>query len=140
MTDAEATAQPGATLAGRLAWLREKFPNPETGRPYEVREISKATGISLSALYKIVNGESPNPGWQHLRALAAFFKVPLDAFDDSAHGEEIRAQLARLVELRELREQGVSSLSLRGLTTTQAERIRGVVDDLRRSNTGHHEE
>ncbi|MCI2417376.1 helix-turn-helix transcriptional regulator [Saccharopolyspora sp. K220] len=121
-------------MAERLAWLRENFPDPETGQPYEVKVMSAATGISLSQLYKILSGESPNPGWQHLKALAAFFKVPLDAFDDGEHGEKIRAQLATLVELRALKEGGVESVSLRGLTPAQADRIRGVVEDLRRSN------
>ncbi|WP_242181530.1 helix-turn-helix domain-containing protein [Saccharopolyspora soli] len=127
-------ADPGSALAERLAWLRENFPDPETGQPYEVKVMSAATGISLSQLYKILSGESPNPGWQHLKALAAFFKVPLDAFDDGEHGEKIRAQLATLVELRALKEGGVESVSLRGLTPAQADRIRGVVEDLRRSN------
>ncbi|MER7077457.1 Transcriptional regulator, contains XRE-family HTH domain [Saccharopolyspora kobensis] len=126
---------PGAALAERLAWLRESFPNPETGRPYEVKAIAASTGISLSQLYKILSGESPNPGWQHLKALAGFFGVPLDTFDDGEHGEKIRTQLAALVELRSLKEGGVEAVSLRGLTPAQADRIRGVVEDLRRSNT-----
>ncbi|MEU6270739.1 helix-turn-helix domain-containing protein [Saccharopolyspora shandongensis] len=127
-------ADPGAALAERLAWLRESFPSPETGKPYDVKTIAAATGMSISQLYKILSGESPNPGWQHLKALAAFFGVPLDTFDNSEHGEKIRAQLATLVELRALKEEGVESVSLRGLTVAQADRIRGVVEDLRRSN------
>lgn len=132
-------ADPGSALAARLAWLRESFPNPETGKPYEVKTIATATGMSVSQLYKILSGESPNPGWQHLKALAAFFRVPLDTFDDGEHGEKIRAQLDTLVELRALKAEGVESVSLRGLTSAQADRIRGVVDDLRRSNTGQDE-
>ncbi|GAA4614728.1 helix-turn-helix domain-containing protein [Saccharopolyspora hordei] len=129
----------GAALAERLAWLRENFPNPETGKPYEVKAIAATTGISVSQLYKILSGESPNPGWQHLKALAGFFGVPLDTFADTEHGEKVRSQLATLVELRGLKEDGVESVSLRGLTPAQADRIRGVVEDLRRSNTtsGH---
>ncbi|MEU5852585.1 helix-turn-helix domain-containing protein [Saccharopolyspora shandongensis] len=127
-------ADPGAALAERLAWLRESFPSPETGKPYDVKTIAAATGMSISQLYKILSGESPNPGWQHLKALAAFFGVPLDTFANGEHGEKIRAQLATLVELRALKEEGVESVSLRGLTVAQADRIRGVVEDLRRSN------
>lgn len=130
----------GDALAERLAWLRENFPDPDTGKPREIREISTATGISLSQLYKILSGESPNPGWQHLRALAEFFGVPLDAFNSGDHGDEVRAQLATLVELRELRDSGVESISLRGLTQAQADRIRGVVEDLRASNTVRRDE
>lgn len=130
----------GNTLAERLAWLRRSFPDPETGRPYEVKTISSETGISPSQLYKILSGESPNPGWQHLRALAAFFRVPLDTFDSGEHGDSVRAQLATLVELRELKESGVESLSLRGLTPAQAERIRGVVADLRDSNAASNDD
>lgn len=130
----------GNTLAERLAWLRENFPDPDTGKPREVKEIAEATGISVSALYKILSGDSPNPGWQNLKALAGFFKVPLDAFGDTEDGEKIRAQLATLVELRSLKGEGMNAVSLRGLTRAQADRIRGVVEDLRRSNAAGDDE
>ena len=56
-------------------------------KPHTLREVSAATGISLPALSQLRSGKITNPQLSTLRALCAFFDVPLRYFDTTSREE-----------------------------------------------------
>lgn len=54
--------------------------HPE-GRPYTLREVSDAIGISLPTIGQVRSGRIQNPQLHTLRALASFFGVSLRYFE-----------------------------------------------------------
>lgn len=67
-------------LAKQLQILFEMITD-EAGQPYTLKAVSQATGVSLPTLSQLKNGKITNPQLNTLRAICAFFEIPLRYFD-----------------------------------------------------------
>ncbi len=76
--------QPPGTpsFAERLDELFRTARNPATGKPYSVRHVATACGISHTHLNKLRSGSASDPRRSEMEALARFFGVPLSHFTD----------------------------------------------------------
>ncbi|HEX2619338.1 MAG TPA: helix-turn-helix transcriptional regulator [Phototrophicaceae bacterium] len=68
------------TVAEQLRILFDEI-KPSDNRPYTLKDVSQATGISLPTLSQLRNGKITNPQLSTLRAICHFFRVPLTYFD-----------------------------------------------------------
>jgi transcriptional regulator with XRE-family HTH domain len=73
-------------LSEQLSILFENVLNAER-RPYQLQEISEATGISTATLSQLRAGKNENPQLATLRALCQFFNVPLRYFETTSREE-----------------------------------------------------
>lgn len=94
-----------------------------------LRELGGPT-ISSTYIWQLRKGIRDNPTKKHLEALAAFFRVPVSYFFDSAAAERIDAELDLLAAMRD---HGVRTIALRtvGFDKPSLDVVRGVVDQLR---------
>jgi transcriptional regulator with XRE-family HTH domain len=67
-------------LADQIQILFEAVRHPD-GRSYTLQEVSEQTQVSLATLSQLRTGRIKNPQLSTLRALCAFFQVPLRYFD-----------------------------------------------------------
>ncbi|WP_367325713.1 helix-turn-helix domain-containing protein [Streptomyces sp. HUAS ZL42] len=127
----------GRRLAARLEYLFEHV--QPLGRRHTLQEVvdgikavEESEGVSLSVgrLSMLMNGKAPNPTIGTLRALAAFFGVPVGYFVDDAVADQTMAQLALITAMRNndvravaLRAAAVATLSVHGLDV-----VRGLVE------------
>ncbi|MFF9276923.1 hypothetical protein [Streptomyces griseosporeus] len=127
----------GRRLADRLEYLFEHV--QPLGRRHTLQEVvdgikdgDEPGGASLSVgrLSMLMNGKAPNPTIGTLRALAAFFGVPVGYFVDDAVADRTMAQLALITAMRNndvkavaLRAAAVATLSAQGLDV-----VRGLVE------------
>ncbi|MGK5531292.1 hypothetical protein [Streptomyces sp. URMC 129] len=130
------TARKRRTLAEKLQWLREiKTPNGEQPPSYDMtaRQVSKETGVSISGPYfwELATGRTTNPKLHHLQAVARYFKVPVAYLtDEDADFEQLESELELL---QALKQRGVRSIKLVGVTDTSADLpvIQGLLGRLR---------
>ncbi|WP_326599284.1 hypothetical protein [Streptomyces sp. NBC_01803] len=112
------------TLAQKLQWLRElKTPNGEQPPSYDMtaRQVSQETGVSISGpcFWELATGRTTNPKLHHLQALARYFKVPVPYLaDEEADFEQLDAELELL---QALKQRGVRSIKLMGVTNAPAD-------------------
>ncbi|MFG2039948.1 helix-turn-helix domain-containing protein [Dactylosporangium sp. NPDC048998] len=102
-----------ASFAERLDQLFWTVCSPQTGKPYSVRHVAAACGLSHTHLSKLRSGTASDPRWSEMEALARFFGVPIDHFvtggrRDAPAPDEHSAALAAA-----LRQPGVSQVALR---------------------------
>ncbi|MFH9660952.1 hypothetical protein ACH4NF_20720 [Streptomyces sp. NPDC017248] len=127
----------GQRLAARLEYL---FAHVQPlGRRHTLQEVVDGikadeepggTSLSVGRLSMLMNGKAPNPTIGTLRALAAFFGVPVGYFVDDAVADQTTARLALITAMRNndvkavaLRAAAVATLSARGLDV-----VRGLVE------------
>lgn len=72
-------------IAERLDWLFRNIRKPDDSE-YSLAEVEQGIkemggGVSTSTLHKIRHGAIRNPGYLTLKAIAAFFGVPITFFD-----------------------------------------------------------
>jgi hypothetical protein len=65
------------------------------GRPYTLTEVSKATGMSVPYLSYLRKGTIDAVPFQRIAALARFFHVPLDYFDQEGSPVDTMDDLVR---------------------------------------------
>ena len=126
----------GRGLAAKLDRLFRTVHPPDRG-PYSNEEVAAALDaaggprISVSYLYKLRRGLSPNPTMRHLEALAQFFGVPPSYFFNESESAEIAAQLDLLAAMRDGE---IKSVALRaaGLSTESLGAIRVMIEQARR--------
>jgi transcriptional regulator with XRE-family HTH domain len=81
-------------FAERLDELFRTVRHPATGKPYSVRHVAAACGLSHTHLNKLRSGTASDPRWSEMEALARFFGVPIDHFvTDDTHGAALAAAL-----------------------------------------------
>ncbi len=102
-------------LAQQLNILFEALPHQE-GRAYTLQEVSAATGISQAALSQMRNGKITNPQLNTLRALCAFFHVPLRFFESHS----VEACYAVLNGADEQTPSAVSEIAFRATRLSEA--------------------
>lgn len=71
------------SLSRKLNYLFETKTKPN-GKPYTYQEVSDATGLATSYLWKLRHGESESPRKDTVAALAKFFDVEPSYFQDDA--------------------------------------------------------
>jgi transcriptional regulator with XRE-family HTH domain len=97
------------TLADKLNHLFETVPAPNGGR-FSNNEVANAIGVSGTYIGQLKSGKRNNPTKRHMEDIAEFFGVdPAYFFDDSVT-DQIDANLALLVRLRDA---GVTNLAAR---------------------------
>jgi transcriptional regulator with XRE-family HTH domain len=105
-------------LANKINWLFENLWPRDLDPPQTyvaaAAAIHAATGedISSTTVWKLRTGRADNPQFKTLKALAAFFNVPIGYFGDDEESETLADQLALLTLLRD---SGVDRASLRAL-------------------------
>ncbi|GII97545.1 hypothetical protein [Sinosporangium siamense] len=83
------------SLAEKVEWLiQHRWPqgSPRPGNNVGIAtQISAATGeeISSTTVWKLRTGRSDNPQFKTLKALAAFFSVPVGYFGDEEEAEQV---------------------------------------------------
>ena len=116
------------SLAERLEYLFEHVHPPERG-PYTVGEIAaklreRGTPISRVTLWSWRTGKTASPGVEKLRWMAEVFGVPVAYFTDGDVAEQVKEQIAFVVQLQDAGVQRVASrvvgLSEDGLTEVLA--------------------
>jgi len=126
-------------IADRLNALFASSPNPDRRREWTLKEVSQGIGelgheVSPSYIWRLRNGIARNPTLQHLRALAAFFKVPVAYFVDDDVADQVRAELRARAVWREI---GLADAVSRGGGTTgdigpdDLDEVRAFLDDIR---------
>ena len=70
-------------IAEQINILFEARKNPN-GESYTIQQVSDATGISVASISQLRNGKIQNPQLSTLRALCAFFDVPLSYFNSDS--------------------------------------------------------
>jgi ESX-1-secreted protein regulator len=104
------------SLADKVEWLIQHMWPAGVSTPKSNSDVAEAitgaTGeeISHSTVWKLRTGRQPNPTLRTLRALAAFFRVPIGYFGDDEQADSIEDQLMTLVLLRDT---GVDRAALR---------------------------
>lgn len=104
------------SLADKVEWLIQHMWPAGVAAPRSNSDVAEAiadaTGeeISHSTVWKLRTGRQPNPTLRTLRALAAFFRVPIGYFGDDEQADSIEDQLMTLVLLRDT---GVDRAALR---------------------------
>lgn len=73
-------------LDQQIKILFETVTDPQQ-KPFTLRTVSEATGISLPGLSQLRSGKIANPQLSTLRALCDFFNVPLRYFDTTSRDE-----------------------------------------------------
>ena len=73
-------------LAEQLNILFEVVTKPDGGH-YTLKNVSKASGVSLPTLSQLRNAKIVNPQLNTLRAICGFFDVPLRYFDTRTREE-----------------------------------------------------
>ncbi|BDD84628.1 hypothetical protein TPB0596_43910 [Tsukamurella pulmonis] len=133
MTGGEAEAAP-LLLAQRLNSLYER--EAKAGRPRtnnaiaeQLRERNPGLRVSGGYLSALRNGGRANPSIELLRALAAYFEVPVDHL--TAPGTDDEAALAAELVMREA---GIRALALRaeGLGEASLASIAAIIDNARK--------
>lgn len=77
------------TLAEKLTHLMTWRGQERLGRRYSQEEVASGTGLSRTAVYKLLSGEATNPRRSTLQRLAEFFDVhPGYFFDEPAVAPE----------------------------------------------------
>lgn len=125
MPDEEKAPQPGGTatpaggsMAEKIDWLFQHMWPPDVEPPGSNADaaaaIQESTGeeISSTTVWKLRTGRTGNPRFKTLKALSAFFKVPIGYFGENEDAEATADQLALLAVLRDT---GVDRSSLRAL-------------------------
>ena len=116
--------QPPKTLADKINWLIHHMWPREIEVAKSDAEISAALQrvtkeeISRSTLWKLRTGRQPNPTLRTLKALAAFFRVPIGYFGDDEQAERIEEQLTLLALMRD---GGIGNATLRTLVDLSPE-------------------
>lgn len=90
-------------VAEQLNILFEEFTHPD-GRPYTLKEVSDATGISLATLSQIRTGRILNPQLNTLRDICRYFNVSLDFFGTRSREECFGVILSRQERSDEIHE------------------------------------
>lgn len=62
----------------------------ESGKPYNLFEISQSVGISKSSIYKLYHNETQNPSYTILKKIAGFFDIHTDYFSCKSSEECIQ--------------------------------------------------
>jgi transcriptional regulator with XRE-family HTH domain len=106
------------TLADRIDKLFKTIRRPN-GREHSNEEVARACGFSKQYMGQLRRGESTNPTYQNLAALAAFFDVDVAYFFNSERAERIRADLELAAAIRDA---NVSALALRAASLSPADR------------------
>jgi transcriptional regulator with XRE-family HTH domain len=75
---------PTPSFGERLDELFRTTRNPATGKPYSVRHVASACGISHTHLSKLRSGRAGDPRRSEMEVLARFFGVALHHFTDDA--------------------------------------------------------
>jgi transcriptional regulator with XRE-family HTH domain len=98
------------TLAQKIDALFKTFHREDGGEfSYHDVEVGTNKGITAPYVWKLRTGEAENPLFRMLKALGAFFGVPVAYFFDE-HAAEEDAQNLRLVQ--ELREADMAQIAL----------------------------
>ncbi|MEU6034024.1 helix-turn-helix domain-containing protein [Actinomadura sp. NPDC047616] len=111
------------TLAERLDYLF-KTVHPAGRGPYSYEEAAQAitqqTGVSITrtALWKLRTGQTADPQFSTLKAIAEFFGVPVTYFSDDSKAQAVMEEL-ELVKL--IRDTGLGSGHLRTLAAMTPE-------------------
>jgi transcriptional regulator with XRE-family HTH domain len=103
--------RPLTSLAEKIDWLfRTK--RRKNGKEYTYSQVERGTRRAITGAYvwKLRTGDSSNPSYKALKALADFFDVPLSFFwrDDVTEGFAERLHVAH-----ELEDEGVMAIALR---------------------------
>ncbi|MFE3325908.1 helix-turn-helix transcriptional regulator [Streptomyces sp. NPDC059176] len=114
----------GNTFADRLNHLFETVYPIERGSPYTDAEVARAVDVSKTYIGNLRKGRSTNPGYELIKDLADFFKVPVAAFFDGEEGEEVRRNLHLLGALKEA---GVRQIALRTVASLPDEALGALV-------------
>ena len=123
-------AEPGQGVAERLNWLFDRIrpgadelgPGETPGRKYTNQEIANKinddhgspTTISRQQISKMRNGEAEDPRMGHCAALSRAFGVNPGFFVDDKVADDVRRDLAHILQLKEL---GVREVALRTVLT-----------------------
>jgi DNA-binding phage protein len=59
----------------------------ETGRPFSVTHIARATGLSQQTLLNLLHGRADNPRLDTLQQLCQFYRISLDYFDSKSKAQ-----------------------------------------------------
>ncbi|GAA4262825.1 hypothetical protein [Dactylosporangium darangshiense] len=102
-----------ATFAERLDQLFRTVCSPVTGKPYSVRHVAAACGLSHTHLNKLRSGLASDPRCSEMEALARFFGVPIDHFVSGADREPAAPDEHSAALAAALRQPGVSQVMLR---------------------------
>jgi transcriptional regulator with XRE-family HTH domain len=98
-------------LAKRIDWLFREFTNPQ-GREYTYQEVEEGTGKAVTGTYvwKLRTGKATNPGYRVLKAISAFFQVPVSYFFEEKSSPEYVKDLHLAIKLNK---EGVTRIALR---------------------------
>lgn len=118
------TEPEGNTFADRLNHLFETVYPVERGYPYTDAEVARAVDVSKTYIGNLRKGKSTNPGYELIKDLADFFKVPVAAFFEGDEGEEVRRNLHLLGALKEA---GVRQIALRTVASLPDEALGALV-------------
>jgi transcriptional regulator with XRE-family HTH domain len=107
-----------STLANRIDKLFKTIRRPN-GAEHSNEEVARACGFSKQYMGQLRRGESTNPTYQNLAALAEFFQVEVAYFFDSERSKKIQDDLELASAIRDA---NVSALALRAASLTAADR------------------
>lgn len=99
-------AAPPGSVGDRLRELMDKV-HPADRGPFDVQEIAEMTKstqyppISASYVDALLRGERDNPTVNTIQALAAVFHVPAAYFFDDTTAEEVQANIALTIAVRD---------------------------------------
>jgi transcriptional regulator with XRE-family HTH domain len=125
-----------ATFAERLDELFRTVRHPVTGKPYSVRHVAAACGLSHTHLNKLRSGTASDPRWSEMEALAGFFGVPIDHFVAADPRQRRAADEHSAALAAALRQPGVSQVMLRmvqrRLSAEGAAAVIRIIDEVAR--------
>ncbi|GAA1612869.1 hypothetical protein GCM10009733_006120 [Nonomuraea maheshkhaliensis] len=106
--------------AARLKLLIELRRDPRGGEKYSQAYIAAQTGLTDSALSKILRFPDRRPQAHTLHRIAEFFQVPLDFFTSTDIGEVLRREMQNLSRadklLQDADDLGLVATNLRSIT------------------------
>ncbi|MEU3455593.1 helix-turn-helix domain-containing protein [Micromonospora sp. NPDC006766] len=119
------------SFAARFEHLLSSYPNPVSRRRYSDAEIAAAIGLSKTAVWNLRTGQTANPTWETIHALAEFFGVTPGYFFGAAEepDAELRAAMA---------DAGVRHIATRaaGVSPESQQMILDVLETIRRRESG----
>lgn len=122
-------------ITERLNWLFENVRKPD-GSKYtnqEVEDETEALGLRVgaTAVWKIRNGQTQNPGYLTLRSLANLFRVPVTFFYDGILSVEEEARLKSNPAVLSPNEIALRTIEL---DESQRQAVLAVIEAMRKRN------